>query len=148
MRLARILIGVGLVLGGMTACSDHNPKVFFAADAGADGKSEAGAPQDGGGSHDGGAVEVASDGGALGVEVRLPIDLTVEANPSIDVASLADTALDRPVDQNQATDGPAAIDSNRPELDSAGPALDGPAGTLLEVGFDSSAVRDGGGTGG
>jgi len=152
MRLARILIGAWLFLGGITACSDHNPTVFFAADAGADGKAEAGASQDGGGNHDGGTVEVASDGGGSAVEVRLAVDLTPEltpeANPGIDVPSLADTALDRPPGSDQAVEGPAPTDSNRSGIDSSGPALDGPAGTALEVGIDSSADLDSSGTGG
>jgi hypothetical protein len=93
MRLVRVLALVGLILGGGTACKDHNPTVVFTgADAGGDGKSETGAPLDGGGSRDGGSA----------VEVAIATDL---GNQIVD-APLAD--------------GPASIDSAGTGLDGSG----------------------------
>jgi hypothetical protein len=148
MRLARILVATWLVLGGITACSDHNPTVIFTADAGADAKTEAGTSHDGGSSHDGGTDVVTAKDDGPASDVLVPVDLAPEASPAIDVASLPDAGSDRAVDQAQALDGAAPTDSNRAERDGAGPALDGPAGTAPEVGIDSSAVHDGGGTAG
>jgi hypothetical protein len=121
MRLARVLALAGAILGGTTACNDHNPTVVFTGDAGASGKSETGSPQDSGGNHDGGAADVAiaTDNGAASVDV----------------------GIDRAVDLNQVVDGPAPVDG-------AGPALDGSGGFTLEVGVDLSTRFDGGGVGG
>jgi hypothetical protein len=151
MRLARILLGTWLVFGGLTACSDHNPTVVFVGDAAADGKSEAGSPQDSVGGHDGGGaaeVVVAVDaGGPLG-DVPLAVDLPPEANPVSDVANLD---VNRAVDLFQAIDLPTAlpttIDAGR-AIDGPGQALDGPGGTVLDLGADSSAAHDGDGIGG
>jgi hypothetical protein len=146
MRLARILLGTWLVFGGLTACSDHNPTVVFVTDAAAAGKSEAGSPQDSVGSHDGGgAAEVAiavDAGGPLG-DVPLAIDLSPEASPVSDVANLD---VNRAVDLYQAIDLPTAIDAGR-AIDGAGQALDGPGGTVVDLGADSSAAHDGEGAG-
>jgi hypothetical protein len=163
MRLARILLGVWIVLGGITACSDHNPTVVFTVDAGTTAKSEAGTSQDGGGSHDGGTAAeaaVVSDVGGV-FDVSLPADLVLEANP-IDAFTSADAGLDLAPDQNQSADGPAVIDVSRSAIDvspassdlspaaidGVGPGLDGSGGTSLEVGIDSTVVHDGGGTAG
>ena len=148
MRLVRILLGTWLVFGGLTSCSDHNPTVVFKLDAGTAGKSEAGTSQDGGGSHDGGAtaeVAVAADvGGPLG-DVPLALDLAPETNPVLDVANPLDVT--RAADLNQAIDLSTATDTRR-TIDGAGQALDGPGGTTLDLGIDSSAAQDSGGTGG
>ena len=148
MRLARILVGAWLVLGGITACSDHNPTVVFTPDAGADAKSsEAGTPQDSGGSHDGGSAEVtvAVDGAGPLLDVSSAVDQAPEVNLVVDVASSQDTGVDRAADL--AIDSSPATDTSR-AIDGADSALDGPGGTPLDVGSDSSAVHDGGGTGG
>jgi hypothetical protein len=144
MRLARILVGAWLVLGGFTACSDHNPTVVFVGDAGADGKSEAGAAQDGGGSHDGG-VAVAADTRGLSIDVPSALDLAQETSSAVDVANTPD--VNRAADVNQAIDLPTVIDTSR-AIDGAGQTLDGSGGTALDLGVDSSAASDGGGTGG
>ena len=160
MRLARILVGAWLVLGGVTACSDHNPTVVFTGDAGVDGKGEAGIVQDGGGNHDGGTVAevaVTVDGGGPAFEVLLPVDLAPQANPSPDASAPVDLGVgpDLALDSNRTTDSPAAadvrpaaIDVSPAAIDGASPTLDGSAGTSLEVGIDSSTVHDGGGTAG
>ena len=139
-----------MVLGGITACSDHNPTVVFTVDAAA-GKSEAGTSQDGGGSHDAGTaaeVAVAPDGGGPVADVPTAFDLPADSDRISDVANLPDAGVDRVVDLNQAVDSPTAMDSNRNGIDSAGPAADGSAASALDVGVDSSAVHDGGGAGG
>jgi hypothetical protein len=166
MRLARILLGTWLVFGGLTACSDHNPTVIFATDAATGGKIDVGTSQDGGGSHDGGAaaeVAVVADGGGSPVDVSAIRDLAQESNPVIDVANVPDVGADRAADVNQASDSPPAIDTVRlidgagptgagPTVDgagpTAGPTIDGSGGTALDLGVDSSAAPDGGGTGG
>jgi hypothetical protein len=144
-----------MVLGGITACSDHNPTVVFTVDAAA-GKSDAGTSQDGGGSHDGGTaaeVAVAPDGGGPLADVPTGGDLPPDADRISDVASLpdvgvADVGADRALDSNQASDSATAIDSSRTGTDSPGPAVDGSGGSTLDVGGDSSAAPDGGGAGG
>jgi hypothetical protein len=139
-----------MVLGGITACSDHNPTVVFTVDAAA-GKSEAGTSQDGGGSHDAGTaaeVAVAPDGGGPVPDVSTAGDLPPDADRISDVANTLDAGVDRTVDLNQAVDNSPAIDSSRTGIDSAGPAVDGSGGSALDVGADSSAVHDGGGAGG
>jgi hypothetical protein len=181
MRLARILVGAWLVLGGVTACSDHNPTVVFTGDAGVDGKGEAGIAQDGGGNHDGGTVAevaVTVDGGGPAFEVLLPVDLAPQGNTIPDASSPVDLGVgpDLALDSNQATDSPAVadvhpaaidvspavadvhpaaidvspagIDVSPAAIDGASSTLDGSVGTSLEVGIDSSAVHDGGGTAG
>jgi len=148
MRLARILVGAWLVLGGFTACSDHNPTVVFVGDAGADGKSEAGASQDGGGSHDGGVgkeVAVAADTGSVPVDVQSALDRAQETISGVDVANTPD--VNPAADVNHAIDLPTAIDTGR-AIDGAAQAIDGSGGTALDLGVDSSATPDGGGTGG
>jgi hypothetical protein len=156
-----------MLLGGITACSDHNPTVVFTADAGIDGKSQAGASLDGGGSHDGGTVAevaVAADSGGQAADASWPVDVAPEATPisdasnSVDLGVGPDLALDlnQTADSHAATDvspaaidlGPGAIDLSSAAIDGASPALDVSAGTSLEVGIDSSAVHDGGGTAG
>jgi len=125
MRLAGILVATSLLLGGVTACSDHYPTVVFTGDAGVDGKGGAGTSLDGGGNHDGGTateVAVATDGGGPVVDVSLPVDQASQSNPTPDAATSVDAVV--------------------------GPAVDGSTGTSLEVGIDSSAVHDGGGTAG
>jgi hypothetical protein len=65
MRSARNLLGAWLLLGGIAACSDHNPTITE--DAGTAGKTEAGPSQDAGGSYDAGPVaefDVGADGSA------------------------------------------------------------------------------------
>ena len=139
-----------MALGGIAACSDHNPTVVFTADA-ASGKSEAGTSQDGGGSHDGGTaveVAVATDGGGSVADVPTAGDLAPDASRIIDVGNPLDAGVDRVVDLTQAVDSLTATDTNRTEIDSAGPAVDGSGGSALDVGADSSAVHDGGGAGG
>jgi hypothetical protein len=139
-----------MVLGGITACSDHNPTVVFTVDAAA-GKSEAGTSQDGGGSHDGGTgaeVAVAPDGGGPVADVPTAVDLPADAERISDVANAPDADADGTVDLSQAVDIPTAIDSRRTGIDSAGPAVDGSGASALDVGVDSSAVHDGGGAGG
>jgi len=181
MRLARILVGAWLVLGGVTACSDHNPTVVFTGDAGVDGKGEAGIALDGGGNHDGGTVTevaVSVDGGGPALEVSSPVDLAQQSNPIPDASTSLDLGVgpDLTLDSNHTTDSPAAadvsaatadvrsvaidvspagidasptgIDVHPSAVDGAGPARDGATGSSLEVGIDSSAVHDGGGTAG
>jgi len=149
MRLARILVGTWLVLGGITACSDHNPTVVFVGDAGVDGRGETGTPLDGGGSsHDSGAAaEVAAEVGGPVVDVRPADAQAPDANPAIDVAIPPDVAADRVLDLNLSIDSPPAVDTNG-AIDGASSVLDGVAATSLDVGFDSSPAFDGGGTGG
>jgi hypothetical protein len=129
----------GAILGGTTACNDHNPTVVFTGDAGGSGKSEAGSPQDSGGNHDGGGaadVAIAADVGSQSIDALLAVDLVPDVNPIV-----LDGAIDRALDLNQAADGPVPIDG-------AGPALDGSGGFTLEVGVDLSARFDGSGVGG
>jgi len=97
MRSARYLVGAWLLLGGMAACSDHNPTVVFTVDAAA--KSEAGPAQDVGESYDGRPV------------AEVAVDLTPDANPITDVANALDAGVDWAIDlNNQAVDGSSALD--------------------------------------
>lgn len=139
-----------MVLGGIAACSDHNPTVVFTVDAAA-GKSEAGASQDGGGRLDGGTAAdaaVATDSGGPVVDVPSAVDLAPDANRIIDLANPLDGGVDRAADFGQAVDSSTAIDSIRTVIDSGGRALDGSGDSALDGGVDSSTVLDGGGTGG
>jgi hypothetical protein len=136
MRVAHVLAVTTLVLGGLAACTDHYPKVVFQTDAGNDGKSEAGAPQDTGAGGETATVPDAPsavDVGIQGADVPLAVDVALEANRSIDVSSL-DASVDVAVDASVALDGAQAVDG---------------AGTsAIDAGIDSSATVDGGKVGG
>jgi len=151
MRLARSLFGTWLVLGGITACSDHNPTVVFVVDAGVDGKSEAGSPQDGGGTgHDGGAfaeVAVAAEVGGSVVDVRPAVDQAPDANPPSDVAIPPDVVADQAADLKLSIDSPPAVDADR-AMDGANWVYDGAAAMARDGEIELSAALDGGGTGG
>ena len=88
-------------------------------------------------------------------DVPTAFDLPADADRIIDVGNppdvgvdRVDVGVDRAVDLTQAVDSLTATDTNRTEIDSAGPAVDGSGGSALDVGADSSAVHDGGGAGG
>jgi hypothetical protein len=102
MRLARALALAGAILGGTTACDDHNPTVVFTGDAGGSGKSEAGSPQDSGNGHDGGVaadVAVATDFGGQSLDAPLAVDVAPDVNPIVlDGAASVDVGIDRAVD--------------------------------------------------
>ncbi len=111
MRVARVMAVTTLVLGGFAACNDHYPKVVFTTDAGIDGKTEAGAPQDTGGGQDIGAVPdaaIGADVGAQGADVPLAADVAPDVNRGIDVPGLLDVNVDVSVDANGAIDGGGA----------------------------------------
>jgi hypothetical protein len=142
MRLALILTLAGSVLGGMSACSDHDPTVVFKMDAAGDVKVEAGAPQDSGASFDAGSVAdsaIVTDGAGPVVDAPSAVDLAQEANQGVDASHPVDVSADLPVtvvvDSNQVVDGPAAVDS-------AGSALDGSGRATLDADVDSSALHD------
>ena len=140
MRIARVLAVTTLVLGGSAACNDHNPKVVFTTDAGIDGKTEAGAPQDTGTGHDTAAVPdapIALDVGAQGADAPLATEVAPEVNRGIDTPS----ALDVSLDANVTIDGATSVDGS-------GPAVDGAGGSAVDVGIDSSVTIDGGKAGG
>jgi hypothetical protein len=133
-----------LLLGGIAGCNDHNPNVVFVTDAGIDGKTEAGAPQDGADSHDGNVTAdaaIATEVAGQGPDVALAPDLVPDVNPAIDTTPGVDGSAERAVDVNLVIDSPAPIDGSRL-------AIDGTGGSAVEAGIDSSASADGGGVGG
>jgi len=140
-----------MVLGGISACSDHNPTVTFTTDAGTTGKSEAGTSLDGGGNHDGGLAPDAvgaADVGGTAVDVSSSADQALDVNPSTDAANPLDVGVDRQADLAPTVDTSAALDNKGVSVDGAGASLDGPGTASIEVGTDSASASDLGGTGG